>query len=290
MRFWKGQALGNDYLVIDASESNSGVPEPEVVRALCDRHRGAGSDGVLVGDPAAEPVTLRIFNPDGSEAEKSGNGLRIFGAWLHLRGLVGEVAFQVTLPGETVTMRVESVDRSGARLLRVDMGRAVFRAGAVGFKAADPDDEVVGRPLDVDGQTVAIHTVSTGNPHCVVFLDPLDPAVFRRFGPALQSHPSFDRGVNVQFARVAGPGVLEALIWERGAGETLASGSSACAVVAAARRAGLVDGERFEVRMRGGSLEVELDDDYALRLTGPAQIVYEATLDPAVLEAWRRNG
>lgn len=288
MQFWKGQALGNDYLVVDAS--GTGVPDERVIRGLCDRHRGVGSDGVLVGDPSVEPVRLRIFNPDGTEAEKSGNGLRIFGAWLHLRGLVGEYAFQVALPGETVTMKVESVSADGSRLLRVDMGKATFRAGDVAFTESDADEEVVGHPLEVGGETVAIHTVSTGNPHCVVFLDPLDPDVFRRLGPALQSHPAFERGVNVQFARVVGPSQLEAMIWERGAGETLASGSSACAVVAAALRSGRIDGHVFEVGMPGGSVEVEIDESFDLRLTGPAQMVLSGTVEPAALEAWLRSG
>ncbi|HUE77218.1 MAG TPA: diaminopimelate epimerase [Longimicrobiales bacterium] len=285
MRVWKGHGLGNDYLVV---ESQDGPPPASVIRALCDRHRGVGSDGILVADTTMDPVGLRIFNPDATEAEKSGNGLRIFGAWLHLTGRAGDAPFRVRLPGETVEMAVEGEGGApGFIRLRVDMGRASFRAGDLAFTGAPADAEVMGAPLDVDGEALAIHLVSMGNPHCVVFRDPLDPADLRRLAPRLQAHPSFSRGVNVQFARVAGPGRLDALIWERGAGETLASGSSACAVTVAARRSGRTQGDAFVVAMEGGEVEIELSPDYDVRLRGEAGIVFEGTVREDVLRGWR---
>jgi diaminopimelate epimerase len=252
-----------------------------------------GADGVLAGDPSADPPSLRIFNPDGGEAEKSGNGLRIYGAWLHGRGHVRGDTFRVALPAETVEMTVEAVGDDGARTIRVAMGRASFRAGDVGYAGADPDAEVMGEPLATagsgpgaaggGGEPAVIHLVSMGNPHCVVFVDDLDPGDFRRRAPLIQAHPAFERGVNVQFARPTGPGVLEARVWERGAGETLASGSSACAVAAAARRAGILEGEAFEVRMAGGSVRVALDEAWNVALTGPAVIVFEGRVEGTVL-------
>ncbi|HUG40802.1 MAG TPA: diaminopimelate epimerase [Longimicrobiales bacterium] len=285
MHFWKGHGLGNDYLVV---EGGAEPPSPEIIRALCDRHRGVGSDGVLVAGEGGEPVPLRIFNPDGTEAEKSGNGLRIFGAWLHLTGRAGDGPFRVRLPGETVEMRVEGPGAPGFVVIRVAMGRASFRAGDVGFTGAAPDEEVMGAPLAIgttDGE-VGIHPVSMGNPHCVVFRDRLDATDLRRIGPAIQAHSDFPAGVNVQLARVVGPGRLEAMIWERGAGETLASGSSACAVVAAARRSGRARGEAFVVSMPGGEVQVELSPDYDVRLTGEAGIVFEGTVRDEVLRGW----
>jgi diaminopimelate epimerase len=282
MRFWKGQALGNDYIVLDTGQA----PAPAVVRALCDRHRGVGADGVLVGALAAEPVGLRIFNPDGSEAEKSGNGLRIFGAWLHGRGLAGPGPFPIALPGETVAMEVEAVHPDGSCTVRVDMGTASFRPDHVHYDGPGSDGEVMGARLDVGGDAVAVHLVSLGNPHCVVFTDPLDPGAFRRLAPAIQALPAFRRGVNVQFARVADPHTLEVMIWERGAGETLASGSSASAVVAAALRSGRVRGDRFTVVMPGGPVTVEVDDAWRVRLTGEAQIVFEGVIPDAVVRGW----
>jgi diaminopimelate epimerase len=286
MRFWKGQALGNDYVVLDTGQA----PAPGVVRALCDRHRGVGADGVLVGAPTGEPVGLRIFNPDGTEAEKSGNGLRIFGAWLQARGLTGPGPFQVALPGETVGMEVEAVHPDGSCTVRVDLGIASFHPDDVHYDGPSSDGEVMGARLDVSGDPVAVHLVSLGNPHCVVFTDPLDPGVFRRLAPAIQALPAFRRGVNVQFARVADPHTLEIMIWERGAGETLASGSSASAVVAAALRSGRVRGNRFTVVMPGGSVTVQVDDAWRVRLTGEAQIVFEGVIAEPVVAGWSSTG
>ena len=272
MEFWKGHALGNDYIVLDPSD---GAPPPEAaIRRLCDRHRGVGGDGILVADRDRDPVGLRIFNPDGSEAEKSGNGLRIFGAWLHGRGLVGEDPFQVALPEETVEMRVLEVRPDGALVLAVEMGRASFRAGRLPYTGAPADAEVVGGAIEAGGEVVSAHLVSMGNPHCVVFADTLDMERFRRLGPAIQDLPAFPRGVNVQLARIAGPASVEIRIWERGAGETAASGSSACAVVAAARRAGRIEAEEVEVRMPGGVVVVRVDASWAVRLTGGARMVF----------------
>lgn len=271
--FAKGHALGNDYIVLDESATGGSV-SPALVRALCDRHRGIGGDGVLLGGVADDRIRLRIFNPDGGEAEKSGNGLRIFAAWLHWRGVVAGEPFRVALPGESVEIQVTGVGAGGVLEVRVEMGRASFQGSDIGFL---PEPRDVGTPiLEIEGgERVRVQPVSVGNPHCVVFVDTLEEAAFRRIAPRLSSHPAFAAGANVQFARVAGPGVIEAWIHERGAGETLASGSSACAVAAAAVRLGLVEVRNVEVRMPGGSVRVAMHDDGGIGLTGPAQIVYE---------------
>ncbi len=283
MRFWKGQALGNDYVVLDGT--GTGAPDPGVIRGLCHRHRGVGADGVLVADLSDEVPAVRIFNPDGGEAEKSGNGLRIFGAWLHDTGRVGTEPFRVALPGETVEMVVVS-SRAGMHTLRVAMGTPRFRAGDIPFADADPDAEVQGRSLGVAGTALGIHLVSMGNPHCVVFVDDLDDDAFRRLAPTLQAHPAFTAGVNVQFARVADDDTLEARIWERGAGETLASGSSACAVVAAAHRSGRIDADAVTVSMPGGSVTVERDEAGGLYLTGEAGVVFEGVVADQTVAGW----
>jgi diaminopimelate epimerase len=282
MEFWKGHALGNDYIVLDPADG--APPAPAVIRGLCDRHRGVGSDGVLVADRRRDPVGLRIFNPDGSEAEKSGNGLRIFGAWLHRTGRVAAGdALAVALPGETVELRVVDRTDDGALVLSVDMGRASFRAGDLAYAAAPPDAEVLGDAVEAGGEEVRIHLVSVGNPHCVVFTETLDLDRFRRLAPAIQGLPAFERGVNVQLARVVAPDAVEIRIRERGAGETRASGSSACAVAAAARRTGRIDAEEVAVRMPGGTVRVRVDADWAIRLTGEARIVFAGDVDPAAL-------
>jgi diaminopimelate epimerase len=283
----KGVALGNDYLVVEAAA----VPwplTPARCAALCDRHTGLGSDGILVAATEGGEFTLRILNPDGSEAEKSGNGLRIFAAWLHGRGQVREGDwFTVRLIKDRVRARVEGVREDGALDVRVEMGRASFRAEDVGCTAFA--GEVIGRPLLLaDGREAVIHTVSVSNPHCVVFVDRLERADFLARAPQLCTHAVFARGTNVQFARVAGAQTLEVWIWERGAGETLASGSSACAAAAAAVRKGLLAPGKIDVHMQGGSADIEVSDAFAIRLRGPAGMIYRAEIEPRQLEAWGR--
>lgn len=267
--FSKGHALGNDYIVVDTADLPE-LPATELIRLLCDRHRGVGSDGVLYGGADGGGFRLRIFNPDGSEAEKSGNGLRIFGAYLHSQGLVREAPFTVRLPGESVEMQVLGPAAAGALQIRVAIGRASFRPEDMGFHGAVR--------LEVGGEAVRVQPVSLGNPHCVVWVDELDREDFLRIAPQLVTHPSFEEGTNVQFACVTGPQSLEALIFERGVGETLASGSSASAVAAAAVQSGRAEPGRLTVRMPGGALEVDVNSEHDLRLTGPAQIVFAGRL------------
>lgn len=318
-RIWKGHGLGNDYLIADVADLPAPL-SPARIRFLCDRHRGLGSDGILLADigsggigvvgddaqpnapgstgpaeaarsarsrePAREAgapgrahgYALRIFNPDGTEAEKSGNGLRIFGAWLYRGGLVGLGEwFDVRLIRDRVRMRVEAELSHGALLIRVALGRAVFRGEDVAFRPRA--DEVLDYELALPhGGSARINTVSLSNPHCVVFVPALDRADFLARAPQLCRHPGFAAGTNVQFARVAGPRTLEAWIWERGVGETLASGSSASAVCAAAVRRGLVAPGALQVVMPGGTADVDVTPDYEVVLVAPAQLIYEAAL------------
>jgi diaminopimelate epimerase len=281
MRFYKGHGLGNDYIAVDGAALPIELTPP-AIRLICDRHRGVGSDGILVRVPSERAdFGLRIHNPDGSDAEKSGNGLRIFGAYLLATGAVAERdRFRVETPGGLVTLELLERTADGVLRIEVEMGAASFRSSAVGLRG--PDREVENEVLELEGgDRVAVNTVSLGNPHCVVFLDELVPETLRRWGPQLSAHPWFERGTNVQFARVAGPAALEAFIWERGAGETLASGSSSCAVAAAAARRGLVSRRQVEVRMEGGTLDIVVGDDWEMLMRGPVEGVFhgEATAD-----------
>jgi diaminopimelate epimerase len=289
MHLHKSHALGNDYLALELTELLV-EPTPPVVRLLCDRHRGAGSDGILARVPASRAdFGVRIFNPDGSEAEKSGNGLRIFAAYLRDRGEV-EIGrrFTVETRGGLVEMEILGLD-GGVLDVEVEMGIATFRTRDVGL--AGPDREGAGEWLELEaGDRVTINTVSLGNPHCVVFQDELDADDLRRRAPQIATHPHFAAGTNVQFARPLDAVTLEAWVWERGAGETLASGSSACAVAAAAVRRGLVNGESLEVRMPGGSLHVSVRDDWRVLLRGPVETVWRGEATPELLERLRSLG
>jgi len=282
VRFHKYQALGNDYLVLEAGV---GEPAPDVVRAVCDRHLGVGADGVLIEDVAPDGgLALRILNPDGSEAEKSGNGLRIFARYLWDQGRVGVEPFAVATRGGRVCCQVHDA----GRMVYVEMGVASFDAAAI--PVAGPRREVVDEEIEAGGERMRFTAVGVGNPHCVVFVDAPTPELARRLGPALEAHPAFPRRTNVQFVRVVDRGRIEMQIWERGAGTTLASGSSACAAAAASVRLGLCDGD-VTVAMPGGELEITVAADYELTMLGPVRKVAEGTLAGELLvEAGRRAG
>ncbi|HEX8245733.1 MAG TPA: diaminopimelate epimerase [Longimicrobium sp.] len=289
--FFKGHGLGNDYVALELD----GLPfdlTPPAVRLVCDRHSGIGSDGIL-GAVASEVADfgVRIFNPDGSEAEKSGNGLRIFAAYLLHRGRVRiGPPFTVETPGGTVRVRIVDESDDGVLDVEVEMGTASFRSADVGL--AGPDRETENELLELPGgDRVAINTVSVGNPHCVVFQDELDVETLRRIAPMVSTHPDFARGTNVQFAVATGePDAVEAWVWERGAGETRASGSSACAVAAAAVRRGMVSERRVAVRMPGGTLHVEVRDDWGLVLRGPVEDVYRGEMTAGMVRRLRALG
>jgi diaminopimelate epimerase len=283
--FSKGHGLGNDYLVVDAADLPVAIT-PSVIRGLCDRHRGVGSDGLLVGRIQGSTFDLRIYNPDGSEAEKSGNGLRIFGAYLHGRRLVQRDWFNVSLVKDTVSMRVEDELDGGALMIRAQMGLASFDGSAVSF-TREPG-EVFDYELELpQGGSARINTVSLSNPHCVVFVDDLERTDFLARAPQLCTHPAFGAGTNVQFARLLAARTVAAWIWERGVGETLASGSSSCAVAAAAVRRGFVTPGIITVQMLGGDAEVEVLPDYQVKLRATAQIICSGVVRGDVLAAWQ---
>jgi diaminopimelate epimerase len=277
--FYKYHGLGNDYLVINPAEFPLD-PSPGAVRAICDRHYGAGSDGILLG-PLAEPgqdrLTLRIFNPDGSEAEKSGNGLRIFAWFLYEHGFVDAAPFPIRTKGGRVLAQI--VDPA-AKVVRVDMGAPSFdaRAAAPGSGLA----EIVDREQDFGADHCRITFVSMGNPHCVVTGLPLSEALACRLGPVIERSPLFPARTNVQFLQVLSRSEIMIEIWERGASYTLASGSSSCGAAAAARRMGLVDDE-VTVHMPGGVLQVSFANGSA-HLQGPVEKVMEGNFAGDLLD------
>jgi diaminopimelate epimerase len=265
VRFRKYEALGNDYLVLEPG--HLGLTRA-LVRRVCDRHRGVGADGVLVEAEAPAPdFGLRVVNPDGTEAETSGNGLRIFARSLYDAGRVAAAPFRVRTPGGEATCEVLDAGRRA----RVAMGRASFDAARV--PVAGAVGEVIDVPLGPGYPVGWRYTaVSIGNPHAVVQVPDATPALARRWGPVIERDPRFPRRTNVQFVTVLGPDRLRLEVWERGAGHTAASGSSACAAAAASRRLERCAPE-VEVLMPGGSLQVRVDADFAVTQVGPVAFV-----------------
>lgn len=278
LHFNKYDALGNDYLVLDPTDWPD-CPDSETVRRICDRRHGLGADGILWGPVGRDPFALRLFNPDGSEFEKSGNGLRIFARYLWDQRLPRERNFDIVTPGGTVTAHI--LDAQGDRIA-MDMGRVSFDASDSGIMSAGR--EIIEEEAQIGDRTVRLSAVSVGNPHCVIFtvdgreIECMDDlaALAHSLGPRLEVLPLYRNRTNVQFARVVDRHTLEIAIWERGAGYTLASGTSSCAAAAVAVRTGRC-ADPVTVRMPGGEMLVEIDADWRVRLSGTVSPVMTGT-------------
>lgn len=283
--FFRGHGLGNDYVVMDPKELSFSLT-PARIKAICDRNWGLGSDGVLALVPSKRAdFGLRIFNPDGSEAEKSGNGLRIFARYLHATGKTTKRRFTVETKGGLVAITLH-IDRYGdANAVTVEMGRATFRPAAL--PCVLTIKELIEQPIDVAGQSLTFTGVSVGNPHCVMF-KPAGQSWSRedllKLGPALENHFIFPKRTNVQLAVPTGPRELYILIWERGAGETQASGSSSCAAASAAVRLGLVKSP-VSVKMPGGRLNIDVAADFGLTMKGPVAEIARGSLSPSFVRS-----
>ncbi len=278
--FVKSHGLGNDYFVMDQSELSFDLT-PEVIQLLCHRNYGIGSDGILLLVPSDKAdFGLRILNPDGSEAEKSGNGLRIFAKYLFEHGHTEEEVFKIDTLGGVVTAELETTEGI-VPFVTVEMGEATFQSNLI--PVAGEQREVVDEEINVDGEPLKITAVSVGNPHCVVFVDELDEGYLRILGPLLETHKLFPNRINVQLAKPLSRDRVQILIWERGAGYTLASGSSSCAVASACVKNGLTDGN-VTVSMPGGELDIHIRDDWSIKMRGAVEEVAEGTLSIDLLK------
>ena len=283
--FFRGHGLGNDYIVVDPKALSFKLT-PKNIELICNRNWGLGSDGILALVPSKKAdFGLRIFNPDGSEAEKSGNGLRIFARYLHAMGKTRKKRFTVETKGGLVTIDLHLDRRGDASAVTVEMGRATFKPAAL--PCTLPADELIQQPIEAAGRLLTFTGVSVGNPHCVVFRQATESwsrEDLLALGPALEHHAIFPKRANVQLAIPTGPKELFILIWERGAGETQASGSSSCAAASAAVRLGLVKSP-VTVKMPGGTLNIDVAQDFSLTMTGPVAEVARGTLSPSFVRS-----
>lgn len=278
MRYLKYHALGNDYIVLRPVPDET-PPAVETVRRICHRHYGVGSDGILIGPLASTSCDfgLRIFNPDGSEAEKSGNGLRIFARSLYDERLVGEAPFSVETRGGRVTCQI----LQGGRAVTVQMGEVSFHSERI--PVAGPPREVLNEDLLLEGKLFKFCAATVGNPHCVVLFPDPSPAAARQYGPLIETDLRFPNRTNVQFLQVMDRRNIRIEIWERGAGYTLASGSSATAAAAVAHRLGECDAD-ITVHMPGGTLHIQFVDGFYATMTGPVVKICEGVLASELLE------
>lgn len=275
----KYHAIGNDYLLLDPRKYPRAVTLlcPAYVRRICERNRGLGSDGLLFGptEPQA-PFSLRILNPDGSEAEKSGNGIRIFARYLYDCGDVLEgTSFVVLTKGGQVRCTVLD---NGSNVT-VDMGAVSFWSEHIPVSGALRD--VLEEQVSIEGTSYTFSAATIGNPHCVIPLHQISKALACRLGPKLENHPLFPNRTNVQLLQILNRNHIQIEIWERGAGYTLASGSSSVAAASVAHRLALCDSP-IRVTMPGGDIIVEIGSQYEAKMTGPVAYIgsMELSLTP----------
>jgi diaminopimelate epimerase len=274
--FTKYHALGNDYIVINPKD----LPAPlttEQVKTICHRNFGVGSDGILLGPLPAENAkcALKIYNPDGSIAEKSGNGVRIFSRYLWDTQFVGNDEFILQTDGGIVRSTVFD----GGKMARVDMGKVSFSSEKI--PVVGVVREVINEKISVGGREFTYCAATIGNPHCVLPLPEINAKLAHEFGPLLEVHPNFPRKTNVQFLKVLDRANLQIEIWERGAGYTLASGSSSSASAAVAHKLGLVDRD-VTVHCPGGIIKIEIGDEFSIRMTGSVTRVAEGVISPEI--------
>ena len=279
--FVKSHGLGNDYIIMDSENVSFDFSEKNI-QTICNVHYGIGSDGILVlKDSNKADFGLRILNPDGSEAEKSGNGLRIFAKYLFDYGYAKSTTFSIDTLGGVVNAEVVEQEKGKARTIQVDMGKAIFEADKI--PVICDSDECLDEELQLGEKSYLINCVSVGNPHCIVLKDELSVDEILKYGSQIETNSKFPNRINVQFAKVISPDLVEIIIWERGAGYTLASGSSSSAVAAMMVKKGLVN-RKLSLKMPGGELKLEIAKDWQIRMTGEVREIASGHLSLELLQ------
>jgi diaminopimelate epimerase len=273
--------LGNEYIVLDSTNIDFQLTK-QAIKRLCNIHFGIGSDGIVMKVPSTKAdFGFRVYNPDGSEAEKSGNGLRILCKYLYDYGHSNTRQFSIETLTDIVYADIVEEEKGKAMLIKVDMGKAIFASRDIPVNSDQP--EFIGQKIMAGDKEFEVNCVSVGNPHCVVIKKELDEKEIRTYGPLLENHPLFPNRINVQFARVLSDHDAQILIWERGAGYTLASGSSSCAVSCILFKRGLTKSD-LTMHMQGGMLKIQIDKNWNIRMTGEVREIASGVLGIELLE------
>tara|TARA_B100000530_G_scaffold95202_1_gene58702 strand:+ start:749 stop:1582 length:834 start_codon:yes stop_codon:yes gene_type:complete len=272
--FVKSHGLGNDYIVMDLKKINFKLDKKRI-KEICHRNYGIGADGILllVNSKKAD-FGLKIYNPDGTEAEKSGNGLRIFSKFLYDYNYTKKRNFLIETKGGIVRSEVILKNKK-IKDVKVDMGVASFESKKIPVKTKDKYS--INQKIKVKNQSFTYSSVTVGNPHCVIFLKNISKDLALKFGRLIEENKLFPKRTNVQFAQIISKNKVKIEIWERGAGYTLASGSSSCGVVSVGYKLGLLN-EKVQVIMPGGKLYIEIDKDYKLTMKGPVEEICNGQL------------
>lgn len=274
LRFSKMHGIGNDFVMVDAIRQDlSGLDLQELARTTNDRRFGIGGDGLILTLPGDDaPFRMRMFNPDGSESEMCGNGVRCFAAFVRTEGLTDSHSIAVETGAGLLNL-----DSLPDGRVRVDMGLARLTRGEIGMTGA-PDESWIEQPIEIDGHALTATAVSMGNPHLVIFVDDVASVPLADWGPRLERHPEFPNRVNVHFVQAMSREHLVQRTWERGASATLACGTGACASAVAGHLTGRSDA-RVRISLPGGDLEIEIAPDRRVHMTGPAQHVFSGEIE-----------
>jgi len=278
MKYSKYHALGNDYIVIRPDNLQDTLPK-DMIRTICNRNYGVGSDGILLGPFKSDSCDfgLKIYNPDGSEAEKSGNGLRIFARFLCDDELTTSNTFTVETPGGNVSCDVNP-DR---KTVQVEMGQVSFNSALIPVNGKPR--EVLNESIIIDDKELIFCAATIGNPHCIIFSEDPSPVEAKLYGSKIENDPLFPNRTNVQFLKVLDRSNIRIEIWERGAGYTLASGSSSTAAAAVAYKLGLCD-SKITVHMPGGQIKLSFDTDLMATMTGPVTKICSGIIENEIFE------
>lgn len=274
MKFVKMHGVGNDFVLVNAFEQKlDNADLSELSRKMCDRRFGVGGDGLILVLPSRTAAfKMRMFNPDGSEAEMCGNGIRCFAKYVHDHKMTTESSMTVETLAGVKGLKLTSTARKLSRV-RVDMGSPELRREMIPMKGTGAEDRVIKEPIKAAGKRFEATCLSMGNPHCVIFVDNIDTFPVDKTGPEIEHHRLFPQRTNVPFVQVLSRSEIRVRVWERGAGETLACGTGACAA-AVASALNDYTGRKVHVHLSGGDLEIEWTGDNRVLMDGPAEEVF----------------
>lgn len=282
VQFVKSQGLGNDFVLIDAISQRIDIDRLRTqAESLCDRHFGIGADGIILALPSdTSDIQMRVINADGTEPEMCGNGLRCFAKWVREEGLIDKDMFSVqTGAGVRIPALLDATGNE--QMIEVGMGEPELNPENIPtrLQPGAEDERVISQPIHIEGEVFNITTVSMGNPHAVIFVDDLTQIDIAHLGPLLANHSAFPKGVNVEFVQVLSRTEAVMIVWERGAGETLACGTGACAVLVAGVLESRLD-RSATIQLPGGPLGIVWQEsDNKIIMTGPAKTVYRGQFE-----------